>query len=64
VTALETGTELKPSDSRIFPFWYAPLRIETEPAINDDVVKQQAEYDSFYTDSERELKRKARETRS
>jgi len=39
-------------------------RIETEPAINDDVVKQQAKYDSFYTDSERELKRKARETRS
>ena len=38
--------------------------IETEPAINDDVVKQQAKYDSFYTDSERELKRKARETRS
>jgi acyl-CoA synthetase len=38
--------------------------IETEPAINDDTTKKQAKYDSFYTDSERELKRKARETRS
>ena len=38
--------------------------IETEPAINDDRAKKQAKYDSFYTDGERELKRKARETRS
>jgi hypothetical protein len=38
--------------------------IEIEPAINDDTAKKQAKYDSFYTDSERELKRKARETRS
>jgi hypothetical protein len=37
---------------------------EAEPAINDDTCKWQAKYDSFYTDSERELKRKARETRS
>ena len=33
---------------------------EFEPAINDDTAKKQAKYDSFYTDSERELKRKAR----
>jgi len=38
--------------------------IEIEPAINDDTAKKQAKYDSFYTDSERDLKRKARETRS
>ena len=38
--------------------------IEIEPAINDDMAKKQAKYDSFYSDSERELKRKARETRS
>ena len=38
--------------------------IEGEPAINDDMGKKQAKYDSFYTDNERELKRKARETRS
>ena len=38
--------------------------IEVEPAINDDKVRKQAKYDSFYTESERELKRKARETRS
>src|SRR5258705_9021202 len=37
---------------------------EIEPAINDDTAKRQAKYDSFYKDSERELKRKARETRS
>ena len=38
--------------------------IEVEPAINDDTAKKQAKYDSFYAVSERELKRKARETRS
>ncbi len=36
--------------------------IEIEPAIND-TAKKQAKYDSFYTYNERELKRKARETR-
>jgi hypothetical protein len=29
-----------------------------------DLGQKASEYDSFYTDSERELKRKARETRS
>ena len=29
--------------------------IETEPAINDDTTKKRAKYDSFYTESEREL---------
>ena len=37
---------------------------ETEPAITDDAAKKRAGYDSLFTGSERELKRKARETRS
>ena len=37
---------------------------ETEPAITDDAAKKRAGYDSLFTDTERELKRKARETRS
>jgi len=37
---------------------------DTEPAITDDAAKKRAGYDSLFTGSERELKRKARETRS
>jgi hypothetical protein len=37
---------------------------DTEPAITDDAAKKRAGYDSLFTESERELKRKARETRS
>ena len=37
---------------------------DTEPAITDDTAKKRAGYDSLFTGSERELKRKARETRS
>ena len=37
---------------------------EIEPAITDDAAKKRAGYESLFTESERELKRKARETRS
>jgi len=37
---------------------------ETEPAIIDDATKKRAGYDSLFSEGERELKRKARETRS
>jgi len=37
---------------------------EIEPAITDDAAKKRAGYDSLFTESERELKRIARETRS
>ena len=37
---------------------------DTEPAITDDAAKKRAGYDSLFTESEREVKRKARETRS
>ena len=37
---------------------------DTEPAIIDDAAKKRAGYDSLFTESERELKRKARERRS
>lgn len=38
--------------------------IDAEPAITDNEAKKLAGYDSLLTESERELKRKARETRS
>ena len=38
--------------------------IGAEPAITDNEAKKRAGYDSLLTESERELKRKARETRS
>ena len=37
---------------------------EIEPAITDDAAKKRAGYDALFTESERELKRKARESRS
>ena len=37
---------------------------ETEPAITDDPAKKRAGYDSLFTESERELKRRSRENRS
>jgi len=37
---------------------------EIEPAITDDAAKKRAGYDSLFTESEQELKRIARETRS
>jgi len=37
---------------------------ETEPAIIDDAAKKRAGYDSLFTESERDLKRRSRENRS
>jgi hypothetical protein len=37
---------------------------ETEPAIIDDATKKRVGCDSLFSESERELKRTARETRS